>query len=152
MALLDLGARQEASGRTEDLEAPFAAAKAVLKIALQNRPTSWCVLHAWPVRHTFGAMAASPSATQDDVGSDPVSLAVVDGLQVDDLPEVAPAALDFQELLIAEADVLGSQARVGGAEHVLAVQVLLGLDLFGVDAEEAAGVTRRKRFGPRLAG
>jgi hypothetical protein len=33
------------------------------------------------------------------VGSDPVSLAVVDGLQVDDLLEVAPAALDFQELL-----------------------------------------------------
>jgi hypothetical protein len=31
----------------------------------------------------------------------------VDRAQVDDLPQVAPAALDFQELLVAERDVLG---------------------------------------------
>src|SRR5579863_5600119 len=35
---------------------------------------------------------------QDDVGADPLFLAVVDRAQVDDLLEVSPGALDFQEL------------------------------------------------------
>ena len=42
---------------------------------------------------------------EDDVGADAVLAAVVDGPQVDDLLHVAPAALDFQELLVAERDV-----------------------------------------------
>src|SRR6185437_10080220 len=76
---------------------------------------------------------------QDDVGADPLFLAVVDGPQVDDLLEVPPAALDFQQLLVAQGDVLGGHRRVGGAQQVLAVQVLLGLGLRCVDAEQAAG-------------
>ncbi|MGO4752195.1 hypothetical protein AB4212_26900 [Streptomyces sp. 2MCAF27] len=63
--------------------------------------------------------------------------AVIDGPQVDDLLHVPPAPLDFEELLVTERDVLGGQARVGVSQQVLAVEVLLGLDLRGVDAELA---------------
>ena len=75
---------------------------------------------------------------QDDVGADALLFAVVDRSQVDDLLEVTPAALGFQELLVAQGDVLGGQRGVGGAEQVLAVQVLLGLDLGGVGAQQTA--------------
>ena len=44
---------------------------------------------------------------QDDVGADALFLAVVDGAQVDDLLHVAPAALDLQQLPVAQRDVLG---------------------------------------------
>jgi hypothetical protein len=44
---------------------------------------------------------------QQDVGAYPVLAPVVDGPQVKDLLHVAPAALDFQELLVAQGDVLG---------------------------------------------
>jgi hypothetical protein len=63
---------------------------------------------------------------QDDVGAGAFLLAVVDRPQVDDLLHVTPAALDFQQLLVAQGDVLGRQARIAGAQQVLAVQVLLG--------------------------
>ena len=43
------------------------------------------------------------------MGSDPLVLAVAGGPQVDDLLEIPPAALDFQELLVAQRDVLGRQ-------------------------------------------
>src|SRR5579875_2594491 len=66
---------------------------------------------------------------QDDVGADPLFLAVVGGPEVDDLLHVPPAALGFQELLVAGRDVLSGQVRVGAAEQVLAVEVLLGLHL-----------------------
>ena len=61
---------------------------------------------------------------QDDVDADALFLAAAGGPQVDDLLEVSPAALDFQELLIAQGDVLGGHRRVGGAQQVLAVEVL----------------------------
>ena len=90
---------------------------------------------------------------QDDVGADALFLAVVDRAQVDDLLQVAPAALDFQELLVAERDVLGGQLGVGGAQQVLAVEVLLGLDRGGVDPQQAAGgdaqVAVQARLGRR---
>ena len=60
---------------------------------------------------------------QHDVGADAVLAPVVDRAQVEDLLHVAPAALDFQELLVAQGDVLGGQVRVGAAQQVLAVQV-----------------------------
>src|SRR5262249_24938149 len=71
--------------------------------------------------------------------ADPLFQPVVDGAQVNDLFHVAPAAFGFQELLVAGGDVGGGELGVGGAEQVLAVQVLLGLDSPGVDAEQAAG-------------
>src|ERR1700678_4711866 len=49
---------------------------------------------------------------EDDVGADAFFLAVVDRAQVDDLLHVAPAALDFEELLVAQGDVLGGQVTV----------------------------------------
>ncbi len=61
---------------------------------------------------------------QDDVDADALFLAAAGGPQVDDLLEVSPAALDFQELLIAQGDILGGHRRVGGAQQVLAVEVL----------------------------
>ncbi|HUY46622.1 MAG TPA: hypothetical protein VMV92_12960 [Streptosporangiaceae bacterium] len=39
------------------------------------------------------------------MGADPVFQVVIDGAQVDDLLHVPPAALDFQQLLVAEGDV-----------------------------------------------
>jgi len=76
---------------------------------------------------------------QDDVGADAFFLAMVDRAQVDDLLEVAPAALDFQQLLIPQRDVLGRELGVRAAEQLLAVQVLLGLDGGGVGPEQAPG-------------
>jgi hypothetical protein len=73
------------------------------------------------------------------VGADALFEPVVDGPQVEDRLHVAPAALDFQELLVAGGDVLGAHLRVGAAQQVLAVEVLLGLRLRLVGAEQAAG-------------
>jgi hypothetical protein len=73
------------------------------------------------------------------VGADPLFQPVVDGAQVDDLFHVPPAASDFQELLVAGGDVGGGEPGVGGAEQVLAVQVLFGFEGSGVDAEQPAG-------------
>jgi hypothetical protein len=42
---------------------------------------------------------------EDDVGADALFFAVVDRAQVDDLLEVSPAALDFQELPVAQGEV-----------------------------------------------
>jgi len=40
------------------------------------------------------------------MGADPVLAPVVDRAQVDDLLHVPPAALDFQQLLVPDGDVL----------------------------------------------
>src|SRR5712672_3388886 len=88
---------------------------------------------------------------QDDVGADAFFEPVAGGPQVDDLFHVPPAAFDFQELLVAQRDVLGGQVRVAAAQQVLAVEVFLGLDRGLAGAEQPAGVTRRYRFSPGLA-
>src|SRR6266511_4009857 len=74
---------------------------------------------------------------QRDVGADAFFQAVVDRPQVDDLFHVPPAAFDFQQLLVADRDVLGGQVRVGAAQQVLAVEGGFDLDRFGVDAQPA---------------
>ena len=74
---------------------------------------------------------------EDDVGADAFFEPMVAGPQVDDLFHVPPASLDLQQLLVIERDVLGGQVRVGAAQQILAVEVLLGLDLGGVDTELA---------------
>jgi hypothetical protein len=71
------------------------------------------------------------------VGADAFFEPVIDRPQVDDLFHVAPASFDLQQLLVAQGDVLGAQVRVAAAQQVLAVEVLLGLGLCGVDAELA---------------
>jgi hypothetical protein len=71
----------------------------------------------------------------DDVGADALLFAVVDRPQVNDLFEVALAALGFEELLVAQHDVLGGQSR----SLVGAVEVGLGHDGCHVDAEQSAG-------------
>jgi hypothetical protein len=70
---------------------------------------------------------------EQDVSVDALLLAVEHRPQVDDLLHVPPAALDLEQLLVAERDVLGGHLRVGCAQQVLAVQVLLGL---GVEADD----------------
>jgi len=84
-------------------------------------------------------MVGEGEPAEEDVGADAVLFPVEDGAEVDDLLYVAPAALDFEELPVADGDVLGGHLRVGGAQQVLAVEVLLGLRLRRVDAQEAAG-------------
>src|ERR1035437_3341414 len=76
---------------------------------------------------------------QGDVGADPVFQVVADGPQVDDLLHVTPAAFDFQQLLVAQRDVLGGDPGVAAAQQELAVQPLLGPDPGGVDAQQPAG-------------
>jgi hypothetical protein len=49
---------------------------------------------------------------EDDVRADAVFLAVADGAQVQRRLDVAPAALDLEQLLVAQRDVLGRQGRV----------------------------------------
>ena len=93
----------------------------------------------WPAGVLGDAGQEQGEPAEGDVGADAVLAAVVDRPQVDDLLHVAPAALDFQELLVADGDVLGGQLRVRGPEQVLPVEVLLGLRLRRVGAEQAAG-------------
>src|SRR6266581_2926980 len=75
---------------------------------------------------------------QGDVGADPVFQVVTDRAQVDDLLHVAPAALDFQQLLVAQGDVGGGDLGVAAAEQELAVQPRSGPDPGGVDAQKPA--------------
>jgi hypothetical protein len=63
---------------------------------------------------------------------------VEDGPQQQRAFEVAEGALGVFQLLVAERDVLGGQARVAGGEQVLAVEPLLGRDLGPVEREPAA--------------
>jgi hypothetical protein len=86
---------------------------------------------------------------EDDVGADVLFLAVADGPQVDDRLHVAPVALDFEELLAGQRDVLDGRLRVGGPEQVLAVEVLLGLDLRRVGEQSRTAPFSR---GPAVAG
>ena len=76
---------------------------------------------------------------QQDVGADPFFEPVVDGPRVQHGFHVPPAAFDFEELLVSDGDVLGGQLRVGAAQQVLAVQVLLGFGLGLIGAEQPAG-------------
>jgi hypothetical protein len=84
------------------------------------------------------------------VGADALLQAVVDGPQVDDLFHVPPAAFHLPELLEAESDVLGAEARVAAAQQVLAVQLALGLDLGGVDAQQPCTASKRTHDGAGL--
>ncbi|GAA0713816.1 hypothetical protein Drose_26090 [Dactylosporangium roseum] len=53
--------------------------------------------------------------------------------------EIAEAAFGLEEVLVAQRDVPGADARVGGGDEVLAVQPGLGLDFARVDAQPAVG-------------
>ena len=85
-----------------------------------------------------GAGQEESEPAEDDVGADAVLAPVAGRPEVDDLLHVAPA-LNFQELLVAQGDVLRGQLRVGGAQQVLPIEVLLGLRPGRVDPEQAAG-------------
>src|SRR5712691_9934358 len=87
--------------------------------------------------HVFSAMRARRRASQHRMTWARMRSSL--RAQVNDLLHVPPAALDLEQLLVAERDVLGGHLRVGGAQQVLAVEVLLGLGPGRVDAEEAAG-------------
>jgi hypothetical protein len=93
------------------------------------------VLCAWVFLGFFLSRSDQCAAGDQD---NPVILTISPGwlevmvVLVDDLLHVAPAALDFEELLVSGGDVLGGQVQVEAAQQVLAVQVLLGLDLLEV--------------------
>src|SRR4030095_9434505 len=76
---------------------------------------------------------------QQHVGADARFQPVVDRPQVDDLLEVAPAAVDLEQLLVAQRDVVGGEVGVAAAQQVLAVEVGLGLDGGLVDAQQPGG-------------
>jgi len=54
--------------------------------------------------------------------------------------EVPVAAFGFEQVLVAERDVLGRQLQIGGGRQELAVQPLLRLDLRPVDAHAAVAL------------
>lgn len=109
------------------------------------------LLHGCPA--VFSVTRMSSRASQhNDVGADPVPAAVIDRAQVQDLLHVAPAPLDFQELLVAQRDVLGGQVRVAGAQEVLAVEVRLRLGLGLVHAEQAGGGDAQEPLQAGFAG
>jgi hypothetical protein len=87
----------------------------------------------WPVVFSATRTSSRGEPAQQDVGADAFFEPVVDGAQVEDGFHVPPAALDFQQLLVAQRDVLGD-LRVGAAQQVLAVQVGFGGGLGLVDA------------------
>src|SRR5215217_1829575 len=72
------------------------------------------------------------------MGADTVFEAVIDRAQVEDLFHVAPAAFDFEELLVAQRDVGGRQVRVRAAQQVLPVEVCLGFAPGLIDAQQPA--------------
>src|SRR5438105_5928041 len=76
---------------------------------------------------------------QDHVGADTLFEAVIDGPQVEHRLHVPPAALDFQQLLAAQRDVLGGQLGVRTTQQVFPVEVLLGFDPGLAGAEQPAG-------------
>ena len=61
-----------------------------------------------------------------DVGADAALEPVKDGTQRQGTLEVAEGALGFEQVLVAEGDVLGREVGIGAGEQELAVQALLG--------------------------
>jgi hypothetical protein len=84
------------------------------------------------------------------VRPDPFLFPVVGRAQIDDLLEVAPAALDFQRLLVASAmssaESLGSEVR----SRYLPSRFSSALILAAPIRSRPPGVTRRYRFRPGL--
>ena len=74
------------------------------------------------------------------MGADAVLLAVEDGAQQQRALEVLEAALGFEQVLVAERDVVGAERVVGGGDQVLAVEALLVADLGAVEVAEAASL------------
>ncbi|MFD3623436.1 hypothetical protein [Streptomyces sp. NPDC058698] len=72
---------------------------------------------------------------QQHVGPDTVFETVEDRPQLQHRFQITKSALGFQESLVADHDLLGTQVRIGAGQQVLAVQTLLGLDLGAVDGQ-----------------
>ena len=86
-----------------------------------------------PLRVSASRTSTSARKQIEHVGADTVVFAVEDGPQQQRALEVAEGALGLLQLLVAERDVLGRQARVAGGEQVLAVEAFLGGDLGPVE-------------------
>ena len=128
--------RSWADGRLAGLvDEPGAAAEGALVQALE--------LAADVAPGVCGLVLGDPDQQQRqpaqlDVGADAVFLAVMHRAEVERGLHVAPGALDLEQLLVAERDVLGAQRRVAAAQQELAVEVRLGADGGAVDPEQAA--------------
>ena len=111
-----------------------------VKVPRCMRSSSWRRLRqVSPVVVSAMRMSSRASQHSSDVGADAVFEAVVDGAQVEDGLHVPPAAFDFEELLVAQGDVLGGQGGVGAAQQVLAVEARSAADRGLVDAQQPAG-------------
>ena len=69
------------------------------------------------------------------MGADAVLEAVEDRPELECGLQVAEAAFGFEQVLVAERDILGAQVRVRGGEEELAVELLFGGDLLAVDPQ-----------------
>jgi hypothetical protein len=74
---------------------------------------------------------------EQDVGADAVLEAMEDRAQFDRGLQVAEAAFGFEEVLVAQRDVLGRQVGIAGGQQELAIQLGFGVDLGAVDAQPA---------------
>jgi hypothetical protein len=70
---------------------------------------------------------------QQDVGVDAWFDAVIDGSRVEGGFHVTEPAFGFEEVLIAERDVLGGQIRIRRRQQILAVDSFLGTHLGEID-------------------
>src|SRR5271170_799341 len=140
LGLGDLGALPEGAGGAG--EGPDVDA---VELAAQVRPGAAAGVLGDP-----GEEEGEPA--EQDVGADALFFPVVDGAQVDDLLHVPPAALHFEQLLVAQGDVLGAHLGVGCPQQVLAVEVLLGFCLGGVGAQQSAGSDAQVPVQSRLGG
>jgi hypothetical protein len=70
---------------------------------------------------------------QQDVGVDAWFDAVIDGSRVEGGFHVTEPAFGFEEVLIAERDVLGGQIRIRRRQQILAVESFLGTHLGEID-------------------
>ena len=101
-----------------------------------------------PVRRSATRMSSSASQQSRTWARMRGSSAVEDRPQLQGALQVPEAAFGFEQVLVAQRDVLGGQVRVGGGEQVLAVEALLGGDLGPVDTSRPVGSCRSHR--PRV--
>jgi hypothetical protein len=107
----DLGALPEGASRTGE-----GADGDALELVEQLRP-------GVPVGGLGDAGQERGEPAEDDVGADAYFFAVVDRAQVDDPFHVAPAALDFEELLVARAmSLVGSLGSLVRSRYLLTIQ------------------------------
>ena len=103
-----------------------------------------------PVAFSIDPEEQQRQPAQLDVGADAVLAVVEDRAQPQGALDVAPAALDREQLLVGGGQVVGGERVVGGAQQPLAVQAGLALDGGLVDPQQPARGAAQEAAQPGL--